>query len=83
MARSSGKRDDLEHVLRVRPGTRVDLARIDPDETYGHSKDDAADELEDGLKRLADVQDRLWAEGAFWSCFRGSTQQARTGRFVT
>jgi PPK2 family polyphosphate:nucleotide phosphotransferase len=63
MARSSGKRDDLEHLLRVRPGTRVDLARIDPDETYGHSKDDAADELEDGLKRLADVQDRLWAEG--------------------
>src|SRR5215216_4121349 len=63
MARSSAKRGDLEELLRVRPGTRVDLSRFDPDKTHGRSKDDAAKELEDGLSRLAELQDRLWAEG--------------------
>jgi PPK2 family polyphosphate:nucleotide phosphotransferase len=59
MARSTGS---LRDRLRVRPGTRVDLAKVDPGETHGHTKVSAAAELDKGLARLTDLQDRLWAE---------------------
>jgi PPK2 family polyphosphate:nucleotide phosphotransferase len=54
---------NLRDTLRVGPGTRVNLADVDPAETHGHTKDSAAAELETGLARLTDLQDRLWAEG--------------------
>jgi PPK2 family polyphosphate:nucleotide phosphotransferase len=60
MARSIGS---LRTALRVRPGTRVKLAKVDPAATHGHTKESAAEELEAGLGRLTDLQDRLWAEG--------------------
>ena len=60
MVRSAG---GLRYALRVRPGTRVKLARIDPAATHGHTKESAAEELQLGLARLTDLQDRLWAEG--------------------
>jgi len=60
MARSS---DSLRDALRVRPGSRVHLAKVDPSATYGHTKESAAVELQMGLDRLTDLQDRLWAEG--------------------
>ena len=60
MARSTAS---LRDALRVSPGTRVKLARIDPASTHGHTKDGAAEELAKGLARLTDLQDRLWAEG--------------------
>jgi len=60
MARSTGS---LRELLRVRPGTRVDLAKVDPAATHGHTKESAAGELATGLDRLTDLQDRLWAEG--------------------
>jgi PPK2 family polyphosphate:nucleotide phosphotransferase len=60
MARSSGS---LRDALRVHPGTRVDLEKVDPAATYGHTKDSAQDELKAGLDRLTDLQDRIWAEG--------------------
>jgi PPK2 family polyphosphate:nucleotide phosphotransferase len=60
MARSPA---DLRSALRVRPGTRVDLATIDPAATYGRAKEAADEELATGLARLTDLQDRLWAEG--------------------
>jgi PPK2 family polyphosphate:nucleotide phosphotransferase len=59
MARST---DSLRHVLQVRPGTRVRLAKFDPNATHGHMKEAAAHELEAGLARLTDLQDRIWAE---------------------
>jgi PPK2 family polyphosphate:nucleotide phosphotransferase len=59
MARST---DSLRSALRVRPGSRVKLSKVDPSATFGRSKDDAAEELEAGLARLTDLQDRLWAE---------------------
>jgi polyphosphate kinase 2 (PPK2 family) len=40
----------------------VRLARIDPSATFGHEKEAAATELQAGLDRLTDLQDRLWAE---------------------
>ncbi|MGH2513982.1 MAG: polyphosphate kinase 2 family protein [Candidatus Limnocylindrales bacterium] len=52
----------LRERLRVEPGSKVRLARIDPSETYGHTKADSAPELADGLARLTGLQDRLWAE---------------------
>jgi len=57
-ARSRSLRD----LLRVDPGGRVDLSGIDPGETHGHAKEASAVELTDGLDRLTDLQDRLWAE---------------------
>jgi PPK2 family polyphosphate:nucleotide phosphotransferase len=53
----------LRDALLVRPGTRVKLAKIDPAATFGHTKESATAELETGLARLTDLQDRLWAEG--------------------
>ncbi len=48
--------------LRVDPGSKVRLARIDPSETHGHAKPAAEKELATGLARLSNLQDRLWAE---------------------
>ena len=52
----------LRDVLRVDPGARVRLADIDPRDTHGRSRDDATADLEAGKARLADLQERLWAE---------------------
>ncbi len=41
----------------------VDLSRIDPAATHGCARETASAELEAGLARLTDLQDRLWAEG--------------------
>ncbi|MEA2612471.1 MAG: hypothetical protein QOI52_430 [Chloroflexota bacterium] len=60
MARSTAS---LRDALRVRPGSRVKLAKVDPSATFGRAKDAAAGELAAGLARLTDLQDRLWAEG--------------------
>jgi PPK2 family polyphosphate:nucleotide phosphotransferase len=59
MARSPA---DLRDALRVRPGTKVRLARMDPSGTHGFDKETAAAELDRGLERLHDLQERLWAE---------------------
>lgn len=48
--------------LRVDPGSKVRLSRLDPSDTHGHTKADSTQELADGLTRLAGLQDRLWAE---------------------
>jgi PPK2 family polyphosphate:nucleotide phosphotransferase len=56
------KRVDLSKALRVKPGATVRLADIDPDATHGRDKASAAEELQAGLDRLTDLQDRLWAE---------------------
>ncbi len=52
----------LREALRVEPGSRVRLADIDPAETFGHDKASAKEDLEAGLERLHDLQERLWAE---------------------
>jgi PPK2 family polyphosphate:nucleotide phosphotransferase len=52
----------LRELLRVRPGTKVDLDEWDPAETHGHVKDTADQQLAAGVERLAELQDRLWAE---------------------
>jgi PPK2 family polyphosphate:nucleotide phosphotransferase len=53
---------DLRRALRVKPGTRVRLAKRDLGDTLGWDKATAEDETATQLERLADLQDRLWAE---------------------
>jgi PPK2 family polyphosphate:nucleotide phosphotransferase len=53
---------DLRAALRVQPGTRVRLARLDPGAAHGWEKDPAGEELDRQHARLAELQDRLWAE---------------------
>ena len=55
-------RIDLRDALRVKPGSRVRLSRRDHGETFGWDKLRAETELQGQLTRLADLQDRLWAE---------------------
>ena len=58
----STSRRPLRDVLRVKPGTRIRLASLDPADSHGYTKDAAAAELQNGLDRLTSLQDRLWAE---------------------
>jgi PPK2 family polyphosphate:nucleotide phosphotransferase len=56
------KHGRLRDRLRVKPGTRVDLEHFDPRETYGREREAADLELAEGLVRLGELQDRLWAQ---------------------
>ena len=58
--KSSGK--SLRDQLRVKPGSRVDLAKWDPQATFGRSKDEAAADTAKDLERLSSLQERLYAE---------------------
>jgi PPK2 family polyphosphate:nucleotide phosphotransferase len=53
---------DLRKRLRVKPGSRVDLSAIDSRDTLGHREADAEVTLARGIERLADLQERLYAE---------------------
>ncbi|HEX2754184.1 MAG TPA: polyphosphate kinase 2 family protein [Candidatus Limnocylindrales bacterium] len=52
----------LRELLRVKPGSKLRLADIDPSATHGRDKQGSATELQKGLDRLTGLQDRLWAE---------------------
>src|SRR4051794_25568872 len=56
------RRSSLRDALVVKPGSKVRLAGVDPNDTHGHSRARAATVLEKGLARLTDLQDRLFAE---------------------
>jgi len=58
------KADAIAARFRVQPGAKVSLAKhFDPGDTMGHEKpENASDILEDSTDRLAEYQDRLWAE---------------------
>jgi PPK2 family polyphosphate:nucleotide phosphotransferase len=58
----SSAKSNLRDALRVKPGSKVRLANIDPSATHGHDKQASAAQLQKGLDRLTDLQDRLWAE---------------------
>ncbi len=55
-------RIDLRDALRVKPGSHVRLSQRDHGETCGWDKLGAEPELLSQLGRLADLQDRFWAE---------------------
>ena len=61
----AAKRDDrkaFEALLRVKPGSKVDLGRFDCAATFGREKGPTTDELSQVLARLTDLQARIWAE---------------------
>jgi PPK2 family polyphosphate:nucleotide phosphotransferase len=53
---------DFAGELRVKPGTRAALAHRDPGATFGVDRETARRATARELERLADLQDRLWAE---------------------
>jgi PPK2 family polyphosphate:nucleotide phosphotransferase len=55
-------RTDLRDALRVKPGSRVRLEATDPAATFGYDKASAAPVTQRQLDRLADLQDKFWAE---------------------
>ena len=52
----------LGDVLRVKPGSKVDLAHFDPGQTFGHDKADSVASAAALEARLSSLQERLWAE---------------------
>ena len=52
----------LRDELRVKPGKRVRVEKLDPNATYGHDKASAVAATAVQLVRLRDLQDRFWAE---------------------
>ncbi len=52
----------LRDLLRVPPGASFRLADVDPSGTHGRTKDGAEVALADGLARLHDLQERIFAE---------------------
>ena len=56
------KQTALRDALRVKPGSRVRLANIDPGATFGYDKTSAQPLIAAQLDRLSTLQDRLWAE---------------------
>ena len=62
MAARRGDRKAFEALLRVKAGSKVDLAGFDCAATFGRDKDGANDDLTRVLARLTDLQARIWAE---------------------
>ncbi len=52
----------LGDALRVKPGSKVDLAHFDPGQTFGHDKADSVASEAALEARLTSLQERLWAE---------------------
>nr|WP_272211922.1 hypothetical protein [Marinicella sp. W31]MDC2877812.1 hypothetical protein [Marinicella sp. W31] len=72
---------DFRDKLKIKPGSTVRLADIDPS-FHGNIEDKAAgkDALADVLDEITPLQEKLYAEKGtpFWSCCRALTRQART-----
>ena len=82
MAGKSSSRS-LRDKLRVKPGSRVDLAKWDPEETFGRFKDEAGDDMASDLDRLANLQERLYAESiGVAHVFVGGTEIVRDSELL-
>jgi PPK2 family polyphosphate:nucleotide phosphotransferase len=56
-------RPSLRAALRVKPGSKVRAAKLDPGATHGYDKSSAKSVITRDLERLTKLQERLWAEG--------------------
>ena len=54
---------NLRAALRVAPGRRVDLAKVDPGDTHGFTRESGKPMVDGLLDRLTELQERVWAEG--------------------
>jgi PPK2 family polyphosphate:nucleotide phosphotransferase len=57
-----GRQTDLRAALLVKPGDRARLGRFDPNQSFGFDKASAGSTTQRQLERLAEFQDRFWAE---------------------
>jgi PPK2 family polyphosphate:nucleotide phosphotransferase len=53
---------NLRSALRVSPGARIQLSKIDPGNTHGFDKQGGKLVIDGLLDRLTELQERLWAE---------------------
>lgn len=53
----------LTRLLRVEPGSRIDLDKFDAQRTHGWKREDAEAHQAEQEARLTELQERLWAEG--------------------
>lgn len=65
MAEARMMRRDLPDQLRVRPGVRVHLREADAARSFGWDKDRAELALAENLRRLGDLQYKMYADGRF------------------
>lgn len=49
--------------LRVAPGSKLDLRKVDPSQTFGWIREDAEAEQAQYEAKLTELQERMWAEG--------------------
>ena len=79
------RRPSLRDALRIAPGSKVRLETVDANATHGRTKARATDQLQKGLDRLTDLQDRLWAESKHpvLIVLQGIDGRARTARSGT
>jgi PPK2 family polyphosphate:nucleotide phosphotransferase len=54
----------FRHLLRVKPGDRLDLAKFDCGAEFGRKKEEAEARLAHNLARLTELQERIYAEHA-------------------
>ena len=54
---------NLRSVLRVEPGSKVDLSKLDPGGEHGWDKESGKDATKAQTEQLTELQDKLWAQG--------------------
>jgi PPK2 family polyphosphate:nucleotide phosphotransferase len=59
---ADSKEAGFRHLLRVKPGEKIDLAKFDCGAEFGRDKDDAEERLAHNLERLTELQERIYAE---------------------
>jgi PPK2 family polyphosphate:nucleotide phosphotransferase len=62
MGASDERNQALRKLLKVKPGSKVDLVAFDCGATFGRDKSDAAPATAANLARLTDLQERVYAE---------------------
>src|SRR6185436_11183864 len=65
MTQRTVSRRDIPDRLRVRPGSRSKLTDADADRSFGWDKDKAAAATAENLKRLEELQYKMYADGRF------------------
>jgi PPK2 family polyphosphate:nucleotide phosphotransferase len=63
MGKQGRSRDSFRKLLRVAPDSKLDLARYDCAAEFGWEKGEAEKELAHNLEHLAELQERIYAEG--------------------
>ena len=59
---SDASAENFRHLLRVKPGDNLDLAKFDCGQTFGRDKEKAEEHLATHLTRLTELQARIYAE---------------------